>query len=87
MGVLQVAHGCVEKTADEQGLLRGVEASTIEQMEAPIQAGCMAIAQTGAQGTCSKSDRGVVQAPFTPVVFRSATLVSKVAGWLLSPLL
>jgi hypothetical protein len=38
MGVLQVAHGCVEKTADEQGLLRGVEASTIEQMEAPIQA-------------------------------------------------
>jgi hypothetical protein len=30
MGVLQVAHGCVEKTADKHGLLRGVEQSTIE---------------------------------------------------------
>jgi hypothetical protein len=38
MGILQVAHGCVEKSADEQGLMRGVEQSTIEQMEAPIQA-------------------------------------------------
>jgi hypothetical protein len=30
MGVLQVTHGCVEKTADEQGLLRGVEQSAIK---------------------------------------------------------
>jgi hypothetical protein len=30
MGVLQVAHGCVEKTADEHGRLRGVEQSTIK---------------------------------------------------------
>jgi hypothetical protein len=30
MGVLQVAHGCVEKTADEHGLLRGVEQSTMK---------------------------------------------------------
>ena len=29
-GVLQVAHGCVEKTADEHGLLRGVEQSTMK---------------------------------------------------------
>ena len=29
-GALQVVHGCVEKTADEQGLLRGVEQSTIK---------------------------------------------------------
>jgi len=29
-GPLQAAHGCVEKTADEQGVLRGVEQSTIE---------------------------------------------------------
>jgi hypothetical protein len=30
MGVLQVTHGCVEKTADEQGLLRGVEQSAFK---------------------------------------------------------
>jgi hypothetical protein len=36
MGVLQVAHGCVEKTADEHGLLRGVEQSTVEADGAAI---------------------------------------------------
>jgi hypothetical protein len=30
MGVLQVAHGCVEKTADKHGLLRGVEPSSMK---------------------------------------------------------
>jgi hypothetical protein len=36
MGVLQVAHGCVEKTADKHGLLRGVEQSTVETDGAAI---------------------------------------------------
>jgi hypothetical protein len=35
-GVLQVAHGCVEKTADEHGLLHGVEQSTIQADGATI---------------------------------------------------
>jgi hypothetical protein len=36
MGVLQVAHGCVEKTADEHGFVHGVEQSTIEADGAAI---------------------------------------------------
>jgi hypothetical protein len=36
MGVLQTAHGCVEKTADEHGLHHGVEQSTIEADGAAI---------------------------------------------------
>jgi hypothetical protein len=77
-GVLQVAHGCVEKTADEHGVLHGVEQS-------PIQADGVAIIGLMLGQSTTGSSRDMMQhatgfedkVAGTP---SSATLISRSCG-------
>lgn len=57
---LQDDQGGVEKTADEQGLIRGVEQSKVEADGGAIIGRCMAIAQRELQGPASTM-AGVLQ--------------------------
>jgi hypothetical protein len=85
MGALQVAQGCVEKTADEQGVLRGVEQSTIKA-DGVASIGLM-------HGHSTNGSPRNMQQQATGFEYRltghprSATLMKDVAGCLLALLL
>jgi hypothetical protein len=85
MGVLQTAHGCVEKTADEHGLLQGVEQSTIEADGAAISGLMHGPSTNGSSRDMLQQATGIEQSCCRGP--RRGNAYCKVAGCLLALLL